>query len=441
MNSEGNVQRSVVQDLVRRHKRGESIGMPSICSAHPYALEACMREAVANDDIVLVEATSNQVNQFGGYTGMTPVRYADYVRKLAFKTGLGPEHLVLGGDHLGPNAWQTDTAAVAMEKACQMVRDYVLAGFQKIHLDASMRCADDPGEARAPLQEEIVAARAAELCRAAEDTFARGETGVPAPVYVIGTEVPIPGGAQESEETLAVTTPEAAKHTVEVTGKAFKERGLQAAWERVVATVVQPGVEFGEESIFDYQPEKARALSHAIEGYGNLVFEAHSTDYQREDSLRSLVMDHFAILKVGPALTFAFREAVFSLEMIEQEWLSGMNVELSGLRRTLEQVMIDAPGYWKNYYHGDGTAQRLARGFSLSDRIRYYWPNPAVQSALDRLMANLSGRTIPLTLISQFLPKQYEAVRGGVIANRPRDLVLHKIDEVAAAYARACGRR
>jgi D-tagatose-1,6-bisphosphate aldolase subunit GatZ/KbaZ len=259
---------------------------------------------------------------------------------------------------------------------------------------------------------------------------------------VIGTEVPVPGGAREADEAPAVTAPDAARRTIEIAGKAFRARGLQSAWERVIAVVVQPGVEFGDDAIFDYRPDQAGSLSAVAKEHDGLVFEAHSTDYQREKSLQELVEDHFAILKVGPALTFAFREAVFCLEMIEQEWLAGTTpFEPSNLRGSLEKAMMEDPGNWKRYYHGDAHEQRRARAFSFSDRVRYYWPRPSVQAALARLIANLSGRPIPLALLSQFMPRQYESVRAGTLLNSPRALVSHRINEVTSAYARACGRR
>lgn len=135
--------------------------------------------------------------------------------------------------------------------------------------------------------------------------------------------------------------------------------------------MVQPGVEFDHTNVIDYQPAKAAALSQMVENYETLIFEAHSTDYQTPQSLRQLVIDHFAILKVGPALTFALREALFSLAAIEEELVPAK--ACSGLRQVLENVMLDRPEYWQSHYHGDGNARRLARGYSYSDRVRYYW--------------------------------------------------------------------
>ena len=83
--------------------------------------------------------------------------------------------------------------------------------------------------------------------------------------------------------------------------------------------MVQPGVEFDHQAVIDYQRDATAELRHVLDTEHNLVFEAHSTDYQRPAQLRELVEDHWAILKVGPALTFAMREALFALAHIESE--------------------------------------------------------------------------------------------------------------------------
>ena len=60
-------------------------------------------------------------------------------------------------------------------------------------------------------------------------------------------------------------------------------------------------------------------LTELLKDEAGLVYEAHSTDYQRPESYRNLVRDGFAILKVGPALTFAMREVLEALSLIEAE--------------------------------------------------------------------------------------------------------------------------
>ncbi|HBM9258356.1 TPA: tagatose-bisphosphate aldolase subunit KbaZ [Citrobacter freundii] len=417
--------------MVEQHKRGKANGIYAVCSAHPIVLEAAIRYAHANHTPLLIEATSNQVDQFGGYTGMTPVDFRSFVCRLADSLDFSQDMLILGGDHLGPNRWQNLPAEQAMANADDLIKSYVAAGFKKIHLDCSMSCANDP----VPLTDEIVAERAARLAKVAEETCMAhfGESDL---VYVIGTEVPVPGGAHEALTELAVTTPAAARATLQAHYHAFEKRGLEGIWPRIIALVVQPGVEFDHTHIIDYQPQKAVALSKMVEDYDTLVFEAHSTDYQTPQSLRQLVIDHFAILKVGPALTFALREALFSLAAIEEELLPAK--ASSGLRHVLESVMLDRPEYWQSHYHGDGNARRLARGYSYSDRVRYYWPDSQIDEAFERLVRNLADDPIPLPLISQYLPLQYAKVREGDLSATPRELIINHIQDILQQYHCAC---
>jgi len=417
-------------DLVRRHRAGEPIGIHSVCSAHPLALRAAIEHTRARGGYALIEATSNQVNQEGGYTGLRPAQFRDLVLGLADASGVPRERVLLGGDHLGPNAWQGLPAREALGRAAVMVGDYVRAGYRKIHLDCSMSCADDPPR----LSDEAVAERTAALCAHAEDAWR--DVGGEAPVYVVGTEVPVPGGAQESLGELEVTDPRAALATVGAHRAAFVGSGLHDAWERVIGLVVQPGVEFDHDRVVDYRPDKARRLSACVGDLPNLVFEAHSTDYQTAKALSALVRDHFAILKVGPAVTFALRQAVWALDRIEREWRGDSGA--ANVRATLLQVMRADPRHWRKYYHGSGRALDLQLEYSLSDRIRYYWPEPAVAVALERLRAAFADGPPPLGLLSQYLPAAHAAVRAGTLTPRLDDLVIHHIRQVLAQYTQAC---
>ena len=429
-----------LRDLLRANRRGKGLGIYSICSANRSVLESGMLQAARDGSLLLIESTSNQVNQFGGYTGQTPEQFAEFVFQIARAMKFPRTRIVLGGDHLGPHVWRKESASVAMDKAKEMIVAYVRAGFSKIHLDTSMPCADDQAMPGRPLPDEVVSARAAELCAAAEEARSELPSSAAAPLYVVGTEVPIPGGEEFGSKAPDVTRSKDLAHTLHVAEKAFIARNLNSAWERVIAVVVQPGVEFGDSTVFPYDSRKARSLSQFLSQKWAGVYEAHSTDYQTGVALRQMVKDHFAILKVGPWLTFAFREAVFALAAMEREWLSGRsNVALSCLPEIVEKAMLENPVYWKSYYHGEESALRIARKYSYSDRVRYYWPQPTVSSALQRLIHNLSSWPAPLSLLSQFLPRQWEAVCAGTIANEPLALIRHKISEVLGVYSYACG--
>ncbi len=138
----------------------------------------------------------------------------------------------------------------------------------------------------------------------------------PKPSYIIGTEVPVPGGASEGHEHLMVTRSNDVTATLEAHISAFKAVGLEHVWPRIVGLVVLPGVEFGQIDIDRYDSNAATLLTKWQAKNEHVVFEAHSTDYQTATALSQLVDDGFPILKVGPGLTFALREAFYGLDAI-----------------------------------------------------------------------------------------------------------------------------
>ena len=179
---------------------------PPSATAHPWVLKTALR----GRNPVLIESTCNQVNQFGGYTGMNPLDFAAFVHRLAAENNFPTSRIILGGDHLGPSPWQDEPAERAMTHAVGMVQAYVQAGFTKIHLDTSMRLGgDDPAH---PLDFELAADRTALLVKAAEEVASPG-THLR---YVIGTEVPIPGGATAHEDNVSVTKVDDVQRTLEV---------------------------------------------------------------------------------------------------------------------------------------------------------------------------------------------------------------------------------
>jgi D-tagatose-1,6-bisphosphate aldolase subunit GatZ/KbaZ len=407
---------SVLDGIVARNRAGEGIGLPSYCTAHPETLAAILRCYRKDDAPVLIEATCNQVNQSGGYTGMTPAGFRRIVEGIATKQGVAPGRLILGGDHLGPNPWKADRAEVAMDRARAMVAAYVAAGFTKIHLDASMPCADDGA-----LAEEVMAMRAADLAAVAE---AAG--GGPLR-YVIGTEVPVPGGETERVPGPAVTRPEAVRRTLDLHRAAFAARGLAGVMDRVVAVVVQPGVDFGNDQVVAFDPARAAGLCAAAPGMGGPLYEAHSTDYQTGAALAALVAGHFPVLKVGPELTFAFRQAVFAL------------ADIAGQRGAVEAALRGAmraePAEWRVYVDEDAREDTLML-YGLSDRVRYFWPRPVVRQMADRLFAQVRASTPAPGVVAQ--------ATGGLVgavdpARLPEAVAGQMVGAVVAKYRNATG--
>ncbi|MCL1896166.1 MAG: class II D-tagatose-bisphosphate aldolase, non-catalytic subunit [Clostridiales bacterium] len=414
------------REMIQAQKRGEAAGICSVCSAHPLVLEAAMERAAELGRPLLLEATANQVNQFGGYMGMEPEGFCEMAYGVADRCGLGRESLILGGDHLGPVLWLGENEGEAMEKAVELVRRFASAGFSKIHIDTSMYLkSDDPG---APLPVTDVARRAAMLCKAAEKAAPNP------PVYVIGSEVPPPGGATENEESINITTVGSLCETIDCFMEAFYRDGLEDAWRRVIAVVVQPGVEFSDNSVTLYDRDKAAGLTDYVCGIDSIVLEGHSTDYQPAALLTEMKEDGIAILKVGPALTFALREGLFALEQIERAmYLTEPYGGYSGFSPSLEEAMLENPSYWVSHYHGSKQEIALKRKYSLSDRCRYYLTDGRVIEAVQKLQKNLA-RGIPLGLLMQYMPKQAEGVLSGRLLPDALSLAKAKVKDVLDTY-------
>ena len=415
-------------NLVQQQKSGSDEGICSICSANAFVIEAAMEFGLTHGCAVLIEATANQVNQYGGYTGMQPADFAAYVRSLAAKVGFPLEQLILGGDHLGPLTWSGEAEEEAMTEAEVLIDAFVRAGFRKIHLDTSMRLKDDPIDQ--PLTDETIARRAARLCAVAERAAKPGEE----PVYVVGSEVPVPGGATENEDALAVTPPENLDATIAAFRSAFHESGLYSAFTRVIAVVVQPGVEFADNTIIMYDAKKARKLTDHAKTLP-FVLEGHSTDYQPTSALSVMRRDGIAILKVGPALTFALREALYALESMEKDLYAYSPAGgYSRFSDVLEQKLMQMPKYWERYYHGSEGDLAFARRYSLSDRCRYYLEDDTIKESIRRLIANINAKPLPFGLTSQYFPAQKDAIleHGGSISGEW--LIKERIRDVIKTY-------
>ena len=421
-----------IQEMMEQRRQGKKCGIPSYCTANPLALEIILKRAKQLQMPVLIEATANQVNQYGGYTGMLPKDFYEMIQKMAGEIGVPEELIILGGDHLGPLTWQNLPEKEAMEKSVELVYQYAKAGFTKIHLDTSMKVADDP---EGLLSTETIARRGAELYKASMKGYEERKAEVPdamRPVFIIGSEVPIPGGAQEAEDSLSVTSPEAFQDTVATYKHIFEEAGVKEGWKDVVAVVVQPGVEFGDDKVFLYDHDAATALCSALEKYPEVCFEGHSTDYQSAECLKNMVNDGIAILKVGPALTYGLREALFALSFMEKELVP--EDKRADFIETLEKVMLAEPGNWQKHYHGDDKQLALARKYSFSDRARYYIGQPEVTKAIDKLFDNLREYPIPMNMLHQYMPVSYTKVRDGILTLDPKELALDGVANFMLDY-------
>lgn len=422
-----------LKEIVIKRKLGIHCGIPSFCCANKIVIEAILDHAQKVNDSVLIEATSNQVNQEGGYMNMKPSDFTDYVYHIADKIGFPHKKIIIGGDHLGPLPWTQLPAKEAMEKAKELVSLCVKAGYKKIHLDTSMYLGDD--DTSSPLSEDLIAERGVILYHECQRVYSEMHDNNPdeiEPIYVVGSEVPTPGGNQNDITDLKITRKEDFENTIAAYKQKFREYHMEDAWDKLVAFVVQPGVEFSNNEIHHYQRYVAHDLCEVLRQYSDIVFEGHSTDYQSPRELKKMVEDGIAIIKVGPALTFAYREALFSLSMMENELIC--ENEQSHFMNVLNKEMFANPQNWIKYYNGNKRQQINQCNYSFLDRSRYYMSLPVVEDARRKLFSNLDRSDIPLGMLHQYMPVQYIKVRDGKMGMKARNLVKDHISEILDYY-------
>lgn len=415
---------------VKGQQLGASTSTPSVCSAHPEVLLASMLLVQELERPLLIEATSNQVNQFGGYTGMQAEDFIRYVHNLCTEHGIVKDAILFGGDHLGPQAWRDQDANLAMDKAKDLVTSYVKAGFTKIHLDCSEGCAGEDAQ----VGDAISAHRAAELALACEQ--AANDPDMIS--YVIGTEVPPPGGARADDGGMLVipTSADSARQTLQAHRQQFAKLGLQGAWSRVAGLVVQPGLEFSPDSVHHFDLRSEDTLSSVLAEHPHMAFEAHSTDYQKDEVFADLAWRHFSVLKVGPALTFAYRQAIYALDNLSTVMLP--NNGRASISSVMEKLMVEKPHNWQKHYSGDAQAMRLLRHYGYADRVRYYWGQQEAQVAvlkLNTLMQDLSKPIEPV--ICQFFATDV-IERASLLESKgynwSRSLILAQVQMALSPY-------
>jgi D-tagatose-bisphosphate aldolase class II non-catalytic subunit len=409
-----------LRQIIALNRAGRPVAIPSVCTAHPDVLEASLTLAEALDQPVVIEATSNQVNQDGGYTGMQPADFIRFVKDIATSAGVAHDRILFGGDHLGPQAWRKLPADDAMAKAHRMVADYAAAGFTKIHLDCSEGCAGEAPQ----LPDAVTATRSAALAATALE-HAPDPTKL---LFVIGTEVPPPGGARADDHgDIPPTTPQAAKATLTAHAQSFAT--LDLPLDQIGGLVVQPGVEFSPTEVHHLPLARDPSLVGALIDWPGVTLEAHSTDYQHPEAYPRLAVLGFAFQKVGPALTFAWREALYALDTLCAQcgWTSGPS-----LPDTMERLMLANPGPWQAHYHGADL--RPQRHFGLADRIRYYWPTPEAEAAVQRLMADLDGKRLPDPALAAHFSADEIAIARESRHPLPRALALARAQTALRPY-------
>lgn len=398
-------------------------GIVSFCTSDETVICCALNAAKKRGCYILLEATSNQVNPDGGYTGKTSEEYRGWVECLAESVGFDRGYLILGGDHIGPLPWKKLPASEAMPKAEQLIRDCVHAGFKKIHIDTTVLLAGDIE----PLSEEIIVKRWVQLYGAAMQAaieMKRRNPEYSIPAFIIGNEVPAAGGDVRLTIRPHITSAEALRSSIELYRKKLTESGYPDAFQHIVGVVADFGIDFGGDGCYPYQTGTAIPLARILSHNPGMVLEAHATDYQSESALREMWEDGIRIFKVGPELTYTKREALFRLSEIEAQLVS--EAEQSHFPEVLEQAMRTNPAYWSEWYTGTREEQRYQRVHSKLNRDRYYMNEPMVLAAEQKLISNLKRTGIPT-----------DWLRPGEDAD-PMQQMMARIQDVIERYMGGC---
>ena len=352
-----------IKDLIKNK------ALPSFCTANFDVIESIFYYCNINKLPCLIECTSNQVNQDGGYTSNTPKLFVNKINNLRKKIKLKQSQLFLGGDHLGPLPWKNNTNKIALKKSVKLINSFLNEKFDKIHVDTSIKCKNDKS-----INNEIIFDR---TCKILSSTIIKKK--INDKFLVIGTEVPLSG----SNDDKKVIITSIKKIKIEALNfKNFLE-SLHLK-KKIFGLVIEPGMKYMNTSI--KKPIFTKFLhKKKFSKMNNFVFEAHSTDYQPKKILLKLVDNNFKFLKVGPELTFNYSRSLFFMNKIENKFFKNLT---SDIKKNILLSMKQNNTYWKEYYDKNNDLLFLN---SKLDRSRYYLNTKIVKNSLRILKNNINS--------------------------------------------------
>ena len=346
----------------------KSKALPSFCTSNIDVIESILFFCNIKKLPCLIESTSNQVNQHGGYTNKTPKMFVKEISSLRKKIKFDSKRLFLGGDHLGPLPWGKKNKNIAIKNSISLINDYLSENFCKIHVDTSIKCKNDKF-----INSEIVFNRTSEILN--NDSIKKK---IKNRLLVVGTEVPLAGGGDN--KNLIRTSTKQIETEVFNFKKIFQKINLRNIF---FGLVIEPGMKYKHSKIT--KPNFTQfGNKKNISKKNNFFYEAHSTDYQSKKILRQLVKNNFRFLKVGPELTYNYARSLFFMENIEKKKIKLKN---SNIKKTIFFSMLKNKKYWNGYYIKKKPELFLN---SKLDRMRYYFDTKEVKNSVGILRRNIN---------------------------------------------------
>ncbi|MCD6577344.1 MAG: class II D-tagatose-bisphosphate aldolase, non-catalytic subunit [Anaerolineaceae bacterium] len=424
---------SWLMDIVEANRRGEKKGIYAVESQNPTVQEAYLRQALSNGSPALFEISADRLDLRGQNGRIHPDDFIGKVKRVAVKVGYPRDRLFFSVHGVSPSLCQGESIESTLRKTRAFISSIIHSGFNILEICAGIPLKEDPeGQLLPP---EAITAREAEFYQAAEDAAA-SLPDEKKPLYVLGVH-PEQGMIEDKRNR-------AHKKDVEIRFDQFSQTarsaGLPEIEGRLLAVRVFLGPGYDSERVIPYDLSLLEELGECAHEGKPVMLEALKTDYQPQSVLDQLVEKHFALLSVGLELTYTMREALFSMAVMENETMIGKpGVYMSNFIIELDRAMLSAPQHWQKYYTGNGFEQLIARKYSLYDRSRFFLENKDVRKMKKRLFDNLEKYPVPLTVLRQFMPRQYERVAAGELENKPNALMMDAVGYALKRYSRACG--
>ena len=342
--------------------------LPSFCTANFDVIESIFYFCNSNKLPCLIECTSNQVNQDGGYTNHSPNKFIKKINNLRKKIKFNRSKLFLGGDHLGPLPWKSSSNKIALDNSIVLINKFLNEKFDKIHIDTSIKCKNDKlMNSKKIFDRTFKILNSKTIKKKIKDRF-----------LIIGTEVPLSGS--DNTKDIIITN---FKQIESQSLKFIKFLDVHNFKKKKFGLVIEPGMKYMNSSIKKpllktFSDKKNFSIDN------NFVFEAHSTDYQPQKILEKLVDNNFKFLKVGPELTYNYSKALYFMNYIEKKFFKNSE---SDIKKNILLVMKQNKKYWKDYYNNQNNKLFLN---SKLNRSRYYLNFKAVRDSINILKSNIN---------------------------------------------------
>ena len=392
--------------------------LPSFCSSNSTVLNTLIKFCKLHNLPILIESTSNQVNQFGGYSNKTPNVFIKTVKQIARKENFNLKKLFFGGDHLGPLPWKNYNSQIAMQNSLKLVKSYLKAGYNKIHLDTSIKCLDDK-----KINNQLVYNRTSFIFKKLNL-----KKYISKIFFVFGTEVPLSGG----NDTNIIS--QTSINQIKSEFLSFKK--LLGIKKLKFAMVIEPGMKFMHNNI--KKPNLINFVQKKkFSKKNNFMYEAHSSDFQSLNTLKNLVKNNFKFLKVGPELTYNLTKSFLYMEKIEIKLIKKKSL----FSKILFQHMNKNNTFWISYFKKKKKTTFKEIIKSKFDRTRYYLENKKILTSINLLKKNIDKQNMKQIL------RYFRKVDQKSIINIKSKLKLSNFDSinylyldlVFKKYYKACG--